>query len=533
MADTADINGLQKRSIKKISPTGNASTGADVRITRNGHAQNHTGPPNKAPFIFLSFLVLLVAAVLGISVLNYVKLSIPEVCDMKMAENRDFNKYYGILNMRNHFITPNADDCASTILFKPALPQTILKPDYSASSFLTLAPYGTGKTLLRCEYYKSIRSDTYFKVLILNKEIDEYLQRFIEEKAMSGTDCDKKSCIMKWSSDEFGQLLLSLLVTQFVNTFETESVDLLDISLAEKMELITIMCYYYNEGSVSKLEKLVSSLLKKTGSSMYRASKAEIQIKERHLYRNKPLLTHFLTDLKKLSALRQDQEKLHLLLAIIEGERFQTKALQTTLSSNVLNDLRHFALFMKNHIKKTAVFIIDGIDDSRFFFNENNVNKQSLELFCRSSIAQEILLAAAPQNFYLSIFYPKIDGINIQDANSRSSNFPIHTINWDTKLIIDYADYILQEMNKNASPSRCKSFTNFKTLVNYSNTRNAEIINQITTPRALHYFMQHLITEMNQRTDDGSAPFIASFENIHAAYETGAKSTFKVHFINK
>ncbi|CAF1022916.1 unnamed protein product [Adineta steineri] len=434
MSDTADIIGLHQRSARDIFTTGYASTGADVRITPNGHAQNNTGPPNKVPFIFLSFLVLLVAAVLGISVLKYVKLSTPEVCDMKMAENRDFNKYYGILSMNNHFTTPSSDNCASTIIFKPALPQAILKPDYSASSFLTLAPYGTGKTLLRCEYYKSLRPDTYFKVLILNKEIDEYLQRFVEEKAMSGTDCDKKSCIMKWSSDDFGQ---------------------------------------------------------------------------------------------------QDQEKLHLLLAIIEGEGFQTKALQTTLSSNVLNNLRHFALFMTKHVKKTAVFIIDGIDESRFFFEENKVNKQTLELFCHSSTAQEILLAAVPQNFYLSIFYPKIDGINIQDANTRSSNFPIHTINWDTKLIIDYADYILQEMNKNASASRCKSFADFKTLVNYSNTRNAEIINQITTPRALHYFMQHLITEMNQRTDDGSTPFIASFENIHAAYETAAKSTFKVHFINK
>ncbi|CAF4225894.1 unnamed protein product, partial [Adineta steineri] len=271
----------------------------------------------------------------------------------------------------------------------------------------------------------------------------------------------------------------------------------------------------------------------KTGNSMYRASKAETQIKERHLYRNKPLLTHLENDLKKLTALRQDQEKLHLLLAIIEGEGFQTEAMQTTLSNNMSNGLRHFALFMKDHVKRTAVFIIDGIDESRFFFNEKNVNKKSLELFCRSSIAQEILLAAVPQNFYLSVFYPKIDGINIQDASVGSGNFQIHTISWDTKSIINYADYVLQEMNKNASSSRCKSFTDFKTLVNYSKTGHAEIINQISTPRVLHYFMQYLIEEMNQRTDDGRAPFIASFENIRAAYKSAAKSTFMVHYIQE
>ncbi|CAF0899322.1 unnamed protein product [Adineta steineri] len=438
--------------------------------------------------------------------------------------------------MNNHFTTPSADDCTSTIIFKPSLPQTILKPDYSASSFLTLAPYGTGKTLLRCEYYKSIRSDTYFKVLILNKEIDEYLQRFIEEKAMSGTDCDKESCIMKWSSDEFGQLLLSLLVTQFVNTFEGESLYLSDISLDEKIELITIMCYYYNEQGVSKLEKFVNSFLDKTGNSMYRASKAEGQITDHNnVHNNKPLFTHFLTDLRKLSALRQDEEKLLLLLAIVEhkDEGSQIKALQTTLSNNVLNDLRRFALFMKKHVKKTAVFIIDGIDENQFFFNENNVNKQSLELFCRSSLSQEIIAMVMAHNFYLSIFYPKIDGINMEDGIIRKDKFPILEINWNLQSIINYADYVLQETNKNTSPFRCKSFVDFKTLVNYSNTRNAEIINQITTPRALHYFMQHLITEMNHYANVVKEPFIATTENIYTAYEKAAKSTFKVHLINK
>ncbi|CAF1022897.1 unnamed protein product [Adineta steineri] len=324
--------------------------------------------------------------------------------------------------MNNHFTTPNADNCTSTIIFKPALPQAILKPDYSASSFLTLAPYGTGKTLLRCEYYKSLRPDTYFKVLILNKEIDEYLQRFVEEKAMSGTDCDKESCIMKWSSDEF---------------------------------------------------------------------------------------------------------------AIVEGEGFPIKAFQTSLSNNVLNGLRHFALFMKKHVKKTAVFIIDGIDENRFFFNENNVNKKSLELFCRSSLSQEIIAMVMAHNFYLSVFYPKIDGINMEHAIIRKDKFPILVIKWNIKSLINYADYVLQEMNKNASSSRCKSFTDFKTLVNYSKAGHAEIINQISTPRVLHYFMLHLIEEMNHCANDVKEPFIATKENIYTAYETAAKSTFKVHFINK
>ncbi|CAF1171870.1 unnamed protein product [Adineta steineri] len=383
-------------------------------------------------------LAVFVSAISAMLISIYLKPSTAEECDMKKAENRDFNKYYGIVNMKNHFTTPNADDCTSNIIFKPALPQAILQQDHSASSFLTLAPYGTGKTLLRCEYYKSLRSDAYFKVLILNKEIDGYLDR---------------------------------------------------------------------------------------------ASKAEIQIKERLLYRDKPLLTYLENDLRKLGALRQDGEKLHLLLAIAEGEGFQTKTLETTRSINVLNDLRHFALFMKNRVKKTVAFVIDGIDENRFYFERNNVNKQSLELFYSSSIDQQIILETVAENFYLSIFYPKIDGINIEDASVTSGNLVVHTIKWDTKLLIDYADYVLQEMNKHVSASRCKSFTDFKTLVNYSNTKNAEIINKITTPRTLHYFMRYLITEMNECADDIQKPFIATAENVRTAYERSTKSAFKVHYI--
>lgn len=54
-------------------------------------------------------------------------------CNMTVAENRDFNRYYGLNNLKNHFTTPTADECDSNIIFKPELPQTILKADNSAN----------------------------------------------------------------------------------------------------------------------------------------------------------------------------------------------------------------------------------------------------------------------------------------------------------------------------------------------------------------------------------------------------------------
>ena len=170
-------------------------------------------------------------------------------------------------------------------------------------------------------------------------------------------------------------------------------------------------------------------------------------------------------------------------------------------------------------MNRIPVFIIDGVDENQYFFQEHSVNKASLESFCRSSVSQQIIAKVMANDFYLSIFYPKIDGIYIKDAIIRKDKFPVHEIPWDSKSLLNYADYVLQQMNLNGSINRCEPFTDFQTLVNYSNKRVAEIINNIPTPRGLHYFMVELIREMNNDANHVQTPFKATFENVHNAYE--------------
>jgi hypothetical protein len=218
---------------------------------------------------------------------------------------------------------------------------------------------------------------------------------------------------------------------------------------------------------------------------------------------------------------------------IVEKEDFLHKSSEKTMYGNEFNDLTKFALFIKTHMKKTVVFIIDGIDESQYFFQQNGVNKKSLESFCRSSVSQELLSLVMAHYFYLSIFYPEIEDINIQDAIIRHDKFPTNSIDWETKALINYADYVLQEMNKNAASFRCRSFVNFKTLVNYSTVEIAVIINQIPSPRALHYFMQSLITEMNNCANDGPKPFIATLDNVRNAYRKSKLFFYKRHSIKE
>jgi hypothetical protein len=102
-----------------------------------------------------------------------------------------------------------------------------LKLDYSASSFLTLAKYGTGKTVLRCEYAKSLKT---------------YIERFVKRKSKNEENCENVNCLSEWIENEFAQLILSTLVTEFINTMQNKKNVMKDISIAEKIELITIMC---------------------------------------------------------------------------------------------------------------------------------------------------------------------------------------------------------------------------------------------------------------------------------------------------
>ncbi|CAF3556925.1 unnamed protein product [Adineta steineri] len=135
-----------------------------------------------------------------------------------------------------------------------------------------------------------------------------------------------------------------------------------------------------------------------------------------------------------------------------------------------------------------------------------------------------VLSMVMANHFHLSLFYPKINDANIEDFVSRKDKFRTHTINWNTNFLISYADYALQDMNKNAKETRCKELTDFKTLVNYSNKKIAEIIDKIPTPRVLNFFMEALMEEMNGDALNARKPFQATFENVRSAYKQALKS---------
>ncbi|CAF4292761.1 unnamed protein product [Adineta steineri] len=254
----------------------------------------------------------------------------------------------------------------------------------------------------------------------------------------------------------------------------------------------------------------------KTENSRYTASKAQGQILERNSFQDKPLLLHFKRDLKKLNIPRKDDKKLELLLGIIEGEEYQHIAIEKTMFDNICNSLTRFTLFMKNEMKKPVVFVID---ETQYILQQKTNNKISLESFYRSSIAQEILSAAMAEDFYLSLFYPQLDGINIRDDIVENDKFPVYTIEWNTRSLINYGDYLLLEMNKNAAKTHCKSLPDFKTLVNYTNSAIADTINRISTPKTLLHFMEKLIIEMNNGASDVAEPFIATYKNVDNAFK--------------
>jgi hypothetical protein len=335
-------------------------------------------------------------------------------------------------------------------------------------------------------------------------------------------NCPNNNCLNNWSENEFAQLILSSLVTNLIDTYHNKKLEFPSLSLDDKIDLITIICYYYNRLGVNELENFINSFFGKPLNSHYLLSKVkpdQLQTLQQGTFHDRPLLEHLKSDLQKFSLLNNDSQRLHLLLSILEGEEFDVQAGKKHLYGHVFQDLTKLSVFIKNHINKTPVFIMDGIDENEYFFKNKIINQASLENFYRSSVSKEILSLTMANHFYLSIFYPEIDGIDITNHLVHMDKFPVVKIKWNTKSLVNYADYVLQEMNKNASKTRCRAFTNFKTLVNMSDMKIADIIKEIPTPRALHCFMIALIKEMNDDAGRVEKPFQATFDNVEAAYK--------------
>ncbi|CAF0729916.1 unnamed protein product [Adineta steineri] len=293
---------------------------------------------------------------------------------MTNPENRNFNKYFGLTDAQNHFMTSTVDICDTRFLYKPTLPQSILKPNGSPSSFVILSPYGTGKSMLRCAYSMNLNSQC-FIVSLFNAHLSGYIERFVKTNTKNN---DSQNGLEKWGKKDFAQTLLSVLVTQFLKQLDTNKINIMGMTTDEKMDLIFIACYYYNGDSTEQLEKLVNFLLGKKdgmfGSKLYKATTTNTQIRENNRHEDKPLLTQFQNDIQNFKVFDLTQNrKLHLLLAIVEGEKYQANAKKRQMHDNVLEDLIKFSTFMKKYVNKKVVFIIDGIDEnnlSRASFND-------------------------------------------------------------------------------------------------------------------------------------------------------------------
>ncbi|CAF0753493.1 unnamed protein product [Didymodactylos carnosus] len=144
--------------------------------------------------------------------------------------------------------------------------------------------------------------------------------------------------------------------------------------------------------------------------------------------------------------------KLHLLLAVVEGEGFQVKANKKQMYGNVFDDL----------------------------------------------ISQQIEAMIMANNFYLSIFYPEVPGaIQLQNAIIRKDKFPVYTITWNPKSLINYADYVIQHLGNGASFYRCQALSDFKTLSNHL-SGNFKNDYQMENMRGSNMFNHH-ITDNNYK----------------------------------
>jgi len=100
-----------------VSRTKDGATSTDVEVNNSSISS--------LKVVILCIFLFLVCPFIVYCIYTYMNRPCSDACDMKKAENRDFNKFYGIDNFRNHFRIAAADACDSDIIFRSVLPQPV------------------------------------------------------------------------------------------------------------------------------------------------------------------------------------------------------------------------------------------------------------------------------------------------------------------------------------------------------------------------------------------------------------------------
>lgn len=446
-----------------------------------------------------------------VSIVTYT--SDQSTCDLKSPSNIDFNKFYSIEN--NPFATTKKSEQRKS--FEPFF-EPIFKDYLKSPSMIVLGDQGVGKTHFK--NYRLAKLDDSSSTLVVKIFINHFLEIFYENiKFFHHSRNPDFELIFPdyFNSNDFIHIMIAELVHTFISQIETNRGELAKslkaIGFDERFRIACILSFFSR--SHQSLKKIVRE------DFLFDMDRPEP---------NKNL--KFSPEIALLHAkirIFDNEQKKNVL-----NELGQLNNGDLSTPANVLDDspdriLNKLCNFLKTHLNKKILFVVDSIEEITYLFNSLEDKKKSsyvlksvraMQKLVDSIVTDNVLSMAASTSdsaFDIFVFLPLIHEIEI-DKWKHTDKIPVVRINWDAAMLKDYANFILDFLAKQMGNGMCRPMaTSFDVFLGGNSAMALEVIK---SPRDLNRFMQKLIQIMNSdQLRSGGDPFIARKQDVQAALE--------------
>ena len=439
-------------------------------------------------------------------------------CDIENPDNRLFKVYYGLKDVQLPF-NASAENNKNAELFEQSINGNI-----NAPSIIVNGEFGSGKShLLNYKLAKYDPNSTLIIKLLGNKKLFKYLTEFVNNQEVKP---------MNFSRNDFIDIIMAELVDGILridkSVLEKEIEHLKQFEYDERRIVSFLLLFYSNNENSGLLLNLIKILLHEKSSPELNLNCA---IETYDAVKNVHEKTYEYTDLK---------EKLVNPFNIYDGFQKNQIAQQTycimkssqTNLGFVMNFFKEnsknthittLSNFLKKAFHKRLVLVVDSLDENSHFFNKDMAYLETLQTFIDSVINPELLaltLGGEDESvFDLLIFLPFIKGIKINWE--KTDKIPIIRIEWDKLKLLNYIDFILNNLRKKQHHG-CKSVPTFEQLLGSNRDLVDDVLGKLRQPRDLHIFMNFLIETLQKNVIAKlyrDTPFVADRDIVNQALE--------------
>ena len=176
-------------------------------------------------------------------------------------------------------------------------------------------------------------------------------------------------------------------------------------------------------------------------------------------------------------------------------------------------------------LKISTTLIIDSLDESKFFFDQEDPTFRTLQVFVASVTNDEVLnLAlgnwggvALSNSLSFFIFIPVMKNISIDLSWTRRDKIPIIDLQWTYLHLTNYVDYIFDYL-RTQSAGKCERLPDICSLLGGTELC-MNVMERLRHPRDFHIFFSVLLEHMKGVCTQRKPPFIATKADIEKVLE--------------